>query len=127
MGYHPVLGQHLTSRGWVFVRITKREFRNGKWFNRKRGMICAGLAVAQINPQVIARLGLPFSAKGVVVTDPGRFGARIGLRKGDIISGINRTEIGAPEDVVQALTRPGRRVEMSVLRRGQRLALRFRL
>lgn len=85
------------------------------------------LAVARANPAVIARLGLPLATDGVVVTAPGPYGARIGLQAGDVILTINGTPVAGSRDVEKALTRPGPRVRIDALRRGQRLSLRFRL
>jgi len=42
-GYLPFLGRYLRERGPVFTRISKREFKNGVWFNRLRGCQCVGL------------------------------------------------------------------------------------
>ena len=86
-----------------------------------------GLMVARVNPATITAFNLPLDAEGVLVTEPGRFGARAGLKHGDILLSINRDEIVAPPDVAEALTEPGRRVVINLLRRGKRVALRFRL
>ncbi|MDU9005890.1 trypsin-like peptidase domain-containing protein [Sedimentitalea todarodis] len=85
------------------------------------------LTVALANPAVIARFGLPLNTEGVIVTDPGPLGARVGLQTGDVIRSINRDEIESSVDVEDALTRPGRSVQLDLMRRGQRLSLRFRL
>ncbi|WP_424985961.1 trypsin-like peptidase domain-containing protein [Microbulbifer sp. S227A] len=85
------------------------------------------LSVARANPAVIARFGLPLNTEGVLVTDPGPLGARVGLQTGDVIREINGDEIAASGDVETALTRPGRSVRLDLMRRGQRLSLRFRL
>ncbi len=86
-----------------------------------------GLTVSGINPAVIVRLGLTLSQTGVVVVDPGPYGARAGLRAGDVVVDINGSGIDAPEDVVQALTDPGRRVQIALERGGRAISLRFRL
>jgi orotate phosphoribosyltransferase len=46
-GYSPFLGHYLSTRGVVFTRISKREFKDGKWFNRLRGCQAVGL----LNPK----------------------------------------------------------------------------
>lgn len=92
-----------------------------------KGTVLPELTVALANPAVIARYGLPLTTEGVIVTDPGPFGARAGLRTGDVILGINGAAIAASGDVEAALTRPGRNVRLDLMRRGQRLSLRFRL
>ncbi len=42
-GYSPFLGRYMSERGVVFTRISKREFKDGKWFNRLRGCQAVGL------------------------------------------------------------------------------------
>ena len=85
------------------------------------------LTVARVNPELITRLGLILSQTGVVVVDPGPYGGRAGLRVGDVLEVINGAEMERPGDVVQALTDPGRRLNMDVQRGGQSVSLRFRL
>jgi len=89
--------------------------------------ILPGLTVARLNPAVIARLGLPLSARGVVVLDPGPYGARAGLQPGDVLGAINGDQVDSPRDVERALSEAGRRVQIDLQRRGQRVSLRFRL
>lgn len=89
--------------------------------------VMPGLTVSRVNPAVIARMGLVLSQTGVVVVDAGRYGGRSGLRAGDVIEGINGAQIGHPGDVVRALTDPGRRVNLDILRGGRSVSLRFRL
>jgi len=85
------------------------------------------LTVARVNPEMITRLGLILSQTGVVVVDPGPYGGRAGLRVGDVLEAINGAEMQRPTDVVQALTDPGRRLNMDVSRGGRPVSLRFRL
>ncbi|TDK43900.1 trypsin-like peptidase domain-containing protein [Antarcticimicrobium luteum] len=89
--------------------------------------VVPGLSVARANPAVIARLGLPLTTEGVVVTDPGPYGARAGLKQGDVIGAINDEAVARPRDVRRALSDPGRWLKMDLSRRGQRVRLRFRL
>ncbi|AVO38089.1 trypsin-like peptidase domain-containing protein [Pukyongiella litopenaei] len=89
--------------------------------------VLPGIAVAQANPAVIARLGLPLSTSGVVVTDTGPAGGRAGLRDGDVVLAINGTLVITSDDVRDLLTRPGRRLLIELDRRGKRVSLRFRL
>ncbi|MEM7320879.1 MAG: PDZ domain-containing protein, partial [Pseudomonadota bacterium] len=89
--------------------------------------VLPGMILARANPAVIARLALPMSTKGVVLVAPGRFGARAGLRRGDVILSINGDRVELPEDAQTALTRPGRRLHMDVSRKGKPMSLRFRL
>jgi len=85
------------------------------------------LTVSGVNPAVIIDLGLKLSQSGVVVVDPGPYGARAGLRVGDVLEAINGADIARPNDVVRALTEPGRRINMLIQRGGRTLSLRFRL
>ncbi|WP_050605855.1 trypsin-like peptidase domain-containing protein [Ruegeria sp. 6PALISEP08] len=89
--------------------------------------VLPGLVVSRINPAVITKLGLPLSLSGVVVIDPGPYGARAGLRPGDVIETINAVDIQRPGDVERAMTDPGRRVQMGLQREGRSVSLRFRL
>ncbi|MFV1463294.1 MULTISPECIES: trypsin-like peptidase domain-containing protein [unclassified Phaeobacter] len=86
-----------------------------------------GLTLARINPQSIVRLQLPMTATGVVITDPGAYGGRVGLRAGDIILGINNEAIETPSDVSAVLAAIGRWMKIDLNRQGQRVSLRYRL
>ncbi len=89
--------------------------------------VLRGLTIARANPRVIARFGLPLNVDGVVVTETGELGARAGLQAGDIVMAINGTRLEKPDDVAAALAGSGRRLRIDLLRRGQQIALRFRL
>jgi S1-C subfamily serine protease len=89
--------------------------------------VLPGLTLARTNPAVISRFGLPLSLQGVVVTDPGPVGGRAGLRPGDVLVSVNDAEMTRPTDAEGALTRPGRRLQIELLRQGQRMSLRLRL
>ena len=86
-----------------------------------------GLQIARINPVVIAKLGLPLTLEGVVVTESGPYGGRAGLQPGDVIRAINGDAIQTTDDVLQTLDRSGRWLRLDLLRRGQAVSLRFRL
>ena len=88
--------------------------------------ILPGLVVERINPAVIAQYNLPLSADGVVIADVGQYGGRVGMRRGDLILSVDDMVIDSPDAVERAFTDPGRRVSVDVLRRGQRVSLRFR-
>ncbi|NNE52853.1 MAG: PDZ domain-containing protein [Sulfitobacter sp.] len=85
-----------------------------------------GLQVARINPAVIAEMNLPLEALGVVVTEPGRFGRRVGLRRGDIILAINGIEISETDEAAAFFSGQVRRFELVVQRGTRRSILRFR-
>lgn len=89
--------------------------------------VLPGLSLARVNPAVIAELGLPLAAEGVVVTDPGPFGTRAGLQRGDILLGINRVAVTTTDQVDRTLRRAAPRILLEVLRGNRRVALRFRV
>ena len=84
-----------------------------------------GLTVEQVNPAVASERRLPFDATGVVVTDPGRFGARVGLRAGDLLLAIGRSRVEEPQDVAALLDRSQRGSVVTALRGNKRIVLRF--
>lgn len=84
-----------------------------------------GLTLSRINPAVIAELNLPLASEGVVVTDPGPVGRRVGLRAGDVLQRIDRAEIGSVDDAVRAFESAGRGTVVRLLRGTGRVALRF--
>ena len=84
-----------------------------------------GLTVERINPAVIAERNLPFDAAGVVVTEPGQLGARVGLRQGDVLVSIEGQDVLAPEDVFDLLPQGQRRTVVSAVRGNRRISLRF--
>ncbi|OWU84072.1 serine protease [Oceanicola sp. 22II-s10i] len=86
-----------------------------------------GLGLSGINPAVLAEYGLPLTAAGAVVTDPGPIGLRAGLRRGDVITGVNGTEITASSDADEALAATGRWLTIDLQRGLERMSLRFRL
>ncbi len=86
-----------------------------------------GLTVVQINPAVVAELGLPIAAEGVVVTQTEDLAARLGFQPGDIILGVNGRPIATPADVARAAGERTNRWAVDLLRQGQTVRLRFRL
>lgn len=89
--------------------------------------VLPGLSLARVNPAVAVEYGLPMDATGVLVTDPGPWGARAGLREGDILRGINGVPIETPSEVDRALRRAAPRVAIEAERGRRRLLLRFRV
>ncbi|MWD26575.1 PDZ domain-containing protein [Aquicoccus sp. SCR17] len=85
-----------------------------------------GLALARVNPQVIAELGLQLLDEGVAVTDAGPYGARIGLRRGDVILAVNGRATDDPDAVIRGLDGARSRVQIELMRAGQRNVIRFR-
>ena len=89
--------------------------------------VLPGLKLARVNPAVAAELGLPMQADGVVVMDPGPYGARVGLVPGDILRGINGRRVDVPADVDPMLRRAAPRIQLEAERGNRRVLLRFRL
>ncbi|GGE36616.1 Do family serine endopeptidase [Actibacterium pelagium] len=86
-----------------------------------------GLKAVRINPAVIGEYNLPFSANGVLVTDPGRLGNRAGLRAGDIVLQVNGKRINRPDDLRKAMRERTRNWSIEYLRGNRRSVLRFRI
>ncbi len=84
-----------------------------------------GLALRPLTPQIARSVGVPSDTQGVVVlgVDPTGDAAQKGLRRGDVITSVNRQRIASPEEAAQALeqaaSRGARQVLLYVLRRGQ--------
>ncbi|MHC0054294.1 trypsin-like peptidase domain-containing protein [Actibacterium sp. D379-3] len=89
--------------------------------------ILAGLSVVNINPAVAGEFNLGPTDRGVLVTDPGEVGARVGLRPGDVLLRVNKTMINDTGDVRAAAGGTGRSWLIEYLRDGQRGVLRFRV
>ncbi|MGH1353817.1 MAG: trypsin-like peptidase domain-containing protein [Thalassovita sp.] len=89
--------------------------------------VLPGLQLSNVNPAVVAQYGLPLSATGVVVEVPGPYGARAGLRPGDILEEINGEAVHTSTKARDALTENMRVLSLEVKRGLQRLRLRFRL
>lgn len=85
------------------------------------------MILSTINPAVIDAFGLPLTAAGVIVEDPGPLGARAGLRAGDILRAVNGTETPDSAAAADALERAGRALAIEVERDGRRLLMRFRV
>ncbi len=86
-----------------------------------------GMVVSNINPAVIEEYGLPLNVRGVVVEDPGRVGMRAGLRRGDILRGIDGEAVMDTATAAALLERATRRLTLEVQRGTQRTVMRFRL
>ena len=88
-----------------------------------------GLTVLNVNPAVLAEFNLPLGAEGVVVENPGPYGARFGMRPGDVILSINGEPITRTAQVRDALREAlqARALRMDLQRGLQRLSLRSRL
>ncbi|MFN0116490.1 MAG: trypsin-like peptidase domain-containing protein [Paracoccaceae bacterium] len=85
-----------------------------------------GLSVAPLTPALAERLGLPLSAEGVVVTSVGGRAAQSQLQPGDVVTRVNGTVIGTPEELDRALRAGGRRWQIEFDRGGQHATIRLR-
>lgn len=85
-----------------------------------------GLTIAQINPGVIAEIGLPMSATGVIVFKVGGFAARLGFQPGDILAAINGIAIQSVEDASGWEADNSRHWDIEIDRAGKRLSMRVR-
>jgi len=86
-----------------------------------------GLRISTVNPAVIGEYGLPLGVKGAVIDEPGQYGARVGLRTGDVILEINEAPVNSSGDVEQVLRQRAGLVSMTVQRGTERFVTRFRL
>ena len=84
-----------------------------------------GLIVSQINPAIISEMGLSAIAEGVIVEDPGSYGQRVGLRRGDILQRVSGMIIAHPKDLLRAMPAWGDRARLDILRGDRRLFVRF--
>ena len=89
--------------------------------------VLPGLTVSNLNPAIVVAFQLPLRAEGALVVEPGGFGRRAGLRRGDVIEAINGHAVKTADEVADWLVNPGRYVRMNVIRKGRRLDIRFRL
>jgi serine protease Do len=94
----------------------------------RRGFL--GVQLHELDPDLAAMLGLEKS-RGALVVDvpPGEPAARAGLRRWDVITGVDERAIETTDELVRTISslRPGREVRVSLLRDGQTLALTARL
>ncbi len=93
-----------------------------------------GMSVQALTPQIAQTVGVPQDTRGVVVAavDPSSDAAAKGLRRGDVVTAVNRTPVTSPADferlVGQARTANRDSVLMLVTRRGgvsQFVAVKF--
>jgi hypothetical protein len=90
-----------------------------------RETVLPGMRLVRVNPAVIAEFNLPLEATGVLVAEPGRFGARVGLQPGDVIRLINGSRMADPSMVERVLSQRGR-FRLAVLRGDRRIVLTFK-
>ena len=80
-----------------------------------------GIAVEPLTPDVAARLDVPRSTTGVVVTDidPAGQAAEAGLREGDVIRKVDGRSIASATDLESALNRTDHRPALVLVQRGE--------
>jgi len=105
------------------IAAPDRPARAGRTLGEGSGL--PGLSVVNVNPAVIAEFNLPIETSGVLVADPGPYGARVGLRPGDVIEGVNSARVATTQEVGREMRRAGR-YRLQVLRGNSRVALSFR-
>jgi hypothetical protein len=88
--------------------------------------VLPGVTLATIKPAVFSDYNLSLEATGVLATDPGPIGPRVGLRHGDLVLAVNGAAVFGLEDVRQTLRRSGQTVSIEILRGTRRTALTFR-
>ena len=88
-----------------------------------------GLVVLNVNPAVLAEFNLPLATSGVIVENPGPFGARFGMQPGDVILAINGNAITDTAQTATALASAidDRALSIELQRGLQRISLRSRL
>ncbi|MEM6905567.1 MAG: trypsin-like peptidase domain-containing protein, partial [Pseudomonadota bacterium] len=65
-----------------------------------RAGLLAGVTVANINPAVIEELGLPLTARGVLVANLAGPARRSGLRRGDIVLAVEGAPVSRVSDLI---------------------------
>lgn len=89
-----------------------------------------GVSVTSIDPSLAAQLPEVRDGRGALVADvaPGTPAARAGLRRWDVILGVDGKEITSPSALTQAVAgrEPGESIALDVLRQGRRLKLSFK-
>ena len=83
-----------------------------------------GLSLQTLTPQIGRAVGLPDTARGVIITavDPSSDGAEKGLRRGDLIISVNRQAVATPQALlgaVDAARRAGRTSVLLLVKRGK--------
>ena len=86
-----------------------------------------GLSVETINPAVAAERALPSELTGVLITEPGPVGARVGLLKGDVVQAVNGVAVNDSATLEAALRAASGRLALGLLRQGRQMVLRLRL
>jgi serine protease Do len=83
-----------------------------------------GLSLQTLTPQIGRAVGLPATARGVIITavDPSSDAADKGLRRGDLIMSVNRQAVTSPQTLLAAVAaarRAGRSSILLLVKRGR--------
>ena len=89
------------------------------------GTIFEGLALSDLTPALIDRLGLPLSSEGVVVTEVAGPARRTGLEPGDIVVALNGTQLGSAEEFATATGTQARDWRIDLIRGGHEGMIRL--
>lgn len=89
--------------------------------------VLPGMEIETVNPAVVAERALPPDAAGVLITDPGPVGSRVGLLAGDVVLSINGRAMENSAALAGRLAEADRQLEIGLLRQGRRVVLRMRL
>ena len=84
-----------------------------------------GVVVANLSPAVIDELNMPLPEKGVVVADSGKLSGALFVKKGDVIAAVNGASITSVADFAKALRQSSGRWDITILRAGKPVRLRF--
>ena len=85
-----------------------------------------GLVVANANPHLIEKLGLPLMSNGVIILRAEGYSGRFGLIPGDRLVAINGVEISDAQDVADIASRKVPTWLIEIDRNGRRMRLQFR-
>lgn len=80
-----------------------------------------GFNLQPLSPDMVAKLRLPDSVSGVIITKVDQTGpaAEKGLRTGDVITAINREKVKTLDDVRSALKNSGKKAVLLLILRGE--------
>ena len=83
-----------------------------------------GLSLQTLTPQIGRAVGLPTTARGVIITavDPSSDAADKGLRRGDLIISVNRQPVTSSQGLLAAVAnarRAGRTSILLLVKRGR--------
>jgi Do/DeqQ family serine protease len=90
-----------------------------------RREVLEGTEMMRVNPAVMSEFNLPLDTSGVLVSEPGPLGARVGLRQGDVIEAINNEPMVRPQDVARAFSARTRGYALTVKRGNRRVLMQF--